>query len=142
MAGPTQVPVFFFYLFVYGAFTLCCWTFHSILLKFPKYCNRPYNPDDKSSVWALPLSLAATEGISSRFIFLRLLRCVTSAGIASLSYLFRLKIMRFYSHWVPPFGHLRINALTNSPKLIAGVHVLLRLLMPRHPSAALSSLIT
>ena len=30
--------------------------------------------------------------------------------------------------------------LSSSPKLIAGIHVLLRLLMPRHPPAALNSL--
>ena len=30
--------------------------------------------------------------------------------------------------------------LSSSPKLIAGLHVLLRLLMPRHPPVALSSL--
>ena len=32
-------------------------------------------------VWALPVSLAATQGIKSFFIFLRLLRCFTSAGL-------------------------------------------------------------
>ncbi len=51
-------------------------------------------------------------------------------------------MIRYYSYRVPPFGNLRINAFTSSPKLIAVVRVLLRLLMPRHPSAALSSLIT
>jgi hypothetical protein len=50
--------------------------------------------------------------------------------------------MEYYSHWVAPFGNLRIFVLINSPKLIAAYRVLLRLLMPRHPSAALSSLIT
>ena len=33
-------------------------------------------------VWALPFSLAATKGINDCFLFLRLLRCFTSAGVA------------------------------------------------------------
>ena len=35
---------------------------------------------------------------------------------------------------------LRVNAFSSSPKLFAGIRVLHRLLMPRHPPAALNSL--
>ena len=38
---------------------------------------------------------------------------------------------------VAPFGNLGILACSNSPKLIAANHVLLRLLVPRHPPYAL-----
>lgn len=31
------------------------------------FYDKPYNPKDKSLVWTLPLSLAATEGISFDF---------------------------------------------------------------------------
>jgi hypothetical protein len=31
------------------------------------FVDQPYNPEDKSSVWALPTSLAATMGISFDF---------------------------------------------------------------------------
>lgn len=53
----------------------------------------------------------------------------------------QLKIMDFYVHWVSPFGYLRVNASSSSPELFAGFRVLLRLSMPRHPPAALNSLI-
>src|SRR5665647_9084 len=43
-------------------------------------------------------------------------------------------------HWVPPFGILRVKAISSSPKIIAGLRVLHRLLIPRHPPAALTSL--
>ena len=43
--------------------------------------------------------------------------------------------------WVPPFGYLWIFRLhTGSPELFAVCHALLRLLAPRHPPYALSSL--
>ena len=37
-------------------------------------------PRSKFGVWALPFSLAATRGINNCSLFLRLLRCFTSAG--------------------------------------------------------------
>ena len=45
-------------------------------------CRPPYNPARASTpaVWAGPLSLAATRGVTSCFPFLRLLRCFSSAG--------------------------------------------------------------
>lgn len=54
----------------------------------------------------------------------------------------QLWMMGVYSHRVPPFGFLRVNAFSSSPKLFAGLRVLLRLSMPRHPPAALNSLTT
>ena len=39
-----------------------------------------YNPPIKIRVWALPFSLATTKGMNIHFLFLRLLRCFTSAG--------------------------------------------------------------
>ncbi len=41
------------------------------------------------SVWAVPLSLAATQGIETFFLFLRVLRCVISPGSLHPSYVFR-----------------------------------------------------
>ena len=35
-------------------------------------------------VWALPLSLAATDGIDIIFLFLQVLRCFNSLGLPSL----------------------------------------------------------
>ena len=41
------------------------------------------------SVWAVPLSLATTQGIETFFIFLRVLRCVISPGSLLAPYVFR-----------------------------------------------------
>ncbi len=41
---------------------------------------------------------------------------------------------------VSPFGDPRVKACSGSPGLIAAIHVLHRLLLPRHPPCALSSL--
>ena len=65
-------------------------------------------------VWARPSSLAATEGFEFFFLFLRLLRCFSSAG--SLR-------MTMYSSYgdsglhcrVSPFGHPRINGYVLLP---------------------------
>ena len=37
----------------------------------------------KNEIWAVPFSLAATKGIAICFLFLRLLKCFTSAGLLS-----------------------------------------------------------
>jgi hypothetical protein len=71
--------------------------FHPVSFTFPgnsaksitNFVDWSFYPVNKFTVWALPSSLAATEGISSRFLFLCLLRCVTSAGVASSPYVFR-----------------------------------------------------
>lgn len=76
------------------------------------------------------------------FLFLRLLRCFNSPGIASMRYLIHTLITEHYLCWVFPFGNLRlITGICPSPKLIAAYHVLHRLLKPRHSPYALSSLI-
>jgi hypothetical protein len=65
------------------------------------------------------------------FLFLRLLRCFSSAGQPpSLD-------IPTKSGWVAPFGHPRINPPCGSPWLFAAWHVLLRLQEPRHPPCAL-----
>lgn len=74
----------------------------------------PTTPKIKFLVWALPTSLAATMGISYRFLFLCLLRCVTSAGLASLAYVFS------YRWWdIIPIGfpHSDISGSTPFPAL-------------------------
>lgn len=48
--------------------------------------------------------------------------------------------MRHYSHWVSPFGDLRVNAFFQLTEAFRRYRVLHRLLMPRHPPAALNNL--
>lgn len=45
-----------------------------------------------------------------------------------------------YAHWVAPFGYLRVNAFFQLTEAFRRLRVLHRLLMPRHPPAALNSL--
>ena len=101
------------------------------------FCNftigGPTTPRRKTfTVWAVPLSLAATYGIDFSFF--------------STSYL------DVSVHWVN-HTHLCIqyvliresrdqHSFVNSPRLFADFHALHRLLIPRHPPCALSSLIT
>ena len=63
--------------------------YHPILLTFPGlFCRSlldlflSYNPNlaETRLVWAVPRSLAATWGIINYFLFLRLLRCLSSPG--------------------------------------------------------------
>ena len=141
MAGLTQVPILSTCLFAYGAFTLCRPTFQKVPLKLVDVLTGPTTPEIKSLVWALPTSLAATMGISDRFLFLCLLRCVTSAGIALLPYEFG---QQLWDITPTGFPHSEISGsklLSSSPELIAGLRVLHRLSIPRHPPTALSNLI-
>ena len=109
---PTQVPARVQAHFRYGAVTRCGPPFQacSPMCSSSTHC-RPYNPARASTpaVWALPLSLAATRGVTVCFPFLRLLRCFSSSG--------------WQPHWVDrppagrvsPFGHPRIIGRSRLP---------------------------
>jgi len=84
------------------------------------------------TVWAIPLSLAATDGIEFSF-----------------------SSSRYLDVSVPWVSHVHLciqctliqesrdqRSFDNSPRLIAVFHALHRLLMPRHPPCALNSLTT
>lgn len=47
---------------------------------------------------------------SLRFLFLRLLRCFTSAGIALSTLFIHVAVPALYRRWVSPFGYLRVKA--------------------------------
>ena len=85
------------------------------------FMKGPTTPKIKSSVWALPFSLAATQGISYRFLLLRLLRCVSSAGVASSVLFIQTGIVRYNSYWVAPFGNLRFIAFYPAPRSLSQV---------------------
>jgi hypothetical protein len=112
-------------------------------LAFSLFNRGPATPEEQvPPVWTLPLSLATTYGIIAHFLFLGLLRCFTSPRLASLDYSF---IQRYSDFTRSGFSHSDIHGslpACGSPWLIATCYVLLRLLAPRHPPFALSSLIT
>jgi hypothetical protein len=97
-------------------------------------------PGINTGVWAVPISLAATFGISVIY-FPPGTEMVHFPGLAHT----RLCIQRAVTG-VHPVGFLHSDIpgskpACGSPRLFAACHVLLRLLAPRHPPYALSSLI-
>ena len=126
-------------LFAYGAFTLSGWLSQNHSTTFPSHFLRSEPQNARTLVWALSLSLAATQEIDLSF---------SSSGYLDVSV-----------HRVPPaylwiqyavtevlsagFPHSDISGsmdICSSPKLFAAYHVFHRLLVPRHPPCALISL--
>ena len=66
------------------------------------------NPKDKSLVWALPISLAATLGIDFSFSSSGYLD-VSVPRVSSNRLLIHLSVRTHYRTWVPPFGNLRVE---------------------------------
>ena len=96
-------------------------------------CERPYNPAKETfAVWAISLSLAATEEIDFSFYSCSYLdvsvHCVRHTELCIYSVL----IQESRDH------HLFVS----SPELFADFHAFHRLLMPRHPPCALRNLAT
>ena len=125
--------------FAYGAFTLFGWSFqdHSAILKESITRSEPRNA--RIPVWALPLSLAATYGITVVFF---------SSGYLDVS-VHRVPLHTLWiGVWIREgfsrgFPHSDICGspdICSSPQLFAAYHVFLRLLVPRHPPCALISL--
>ena len=68
MTGPTQVLLWCVFTFVYGTVTLCGDPFQNLPLATRNPILESYNPaEETSTVWALPISLAATDGIDFSF---------------------------------------------------------------------------
>ena len=122
--------------FVYGAFTLSGWSFqdHSTSFVESRLQSEPRNA--RISVWALPVSLAATSGITVVF---------SSSGYLDVS-VHRVPLhtlcIGVWIHGVFPCGfpHSDIHGsmdICSSPWLFAAYHVFLRLSVPRHPPCAL-----
>ena len=97
-------------------------------------------PDVNTWVWAFPISLAATFGISVIYLpsgtemvhFPEL----AHTGLCIQPAVTRVHLVGFPHSEIPGS-----KPACGSPRLIAACHVLLRLLAPRHPPYALSSLI-
>ena len=66
-------------------------------------------------VWALPLSLAATNGITVLFSFPPGTKMFQFPGLPSHNLFIQLWITRHYSGGVAPFGDLGIEAYNGSP---------------------------
>ena len=101
---------------------------------------RSYNPQSASTwVWAVPISLAATFGISLIY-FPPGTEMVHFPGLTCTDLCIQSAITWFYQDRFPYSEIPGSKPACGSPRLIAACHVLRRLLAPRHPPYALSSL--
>ncbi len=139
----TQDPLGRSELFSYRAVTLCRGPFQVASLKFG-FCNSTLSvlqPQEASLlVWAVPVSLAATQGIAFAFSSSRYLD-------VSVPWVCLLMCYEFTHGYRPikgggfPHSEISGSQLTySSPKHIGVSAVLLRLLVPRHSPCALSNL--
>ena len=123
--------------FGYGDFTLFVGTFQVLHLSSKVPHRGPTTPEASLRFGLVRFrSPLLTESIL--FLFLRLLRCFTSAGLACLSLsLFRKERWRINTTRLPHSEIPGSKLVCSSPRLIAAYHVLHRLLAPRHSLCAL-----
>lgn len=126
--------------FEYGDVTLCVVSFHTLLLSIEIPRRGPTTPGTSPRFGLFRFrSPLLTESIL--FLFLRLLRCFTSPGIASLSLSLFRKERYGITHIRLPHSEISgSKRACRSPKLIAACCVLHRLMSPRHPSIAVTGL--
>ena len=127
--------------FEYGAITRCGGAFQLTSSAYSRIAYAgPTTPNGRNhSVWALPISLAATLGIDVSF---------SSSAYLDVSVQRVPSIYLCIQHMVTEgcsagFPHSEISGssdICSSPLLIAAYHVFLRLSVPRHPPCALSNL--
>ena len=125
--------------FAYGAFTLSGRLSQNRSAKLVRSIMRSEPHDARTMVWALSRSLAATYEIDVSF---------SSSGYLDVS----VHRVPFHTLWIgvwmtgvcpAGFPHSDISGsmdICSSPKLFAAYHVFHRLLVPRHPPCALSSI--
>ena len=90
----------------------------------------------RTTVWALPISLAATFGIEFSFSSSGYLD-VSVHRVPSLTLCIHVKVPEVFSGGFPHSEIDGSSRICRSPSLIAAYHVFLRLLVPRHPPYAL-----
>ena len=125
--------------FAYGAFTLFGWLSQNHSARIIESIMQSEPHGARTMVWALPRSLAATLEIDFSF---------SSSGYLDVS----VHRVPFHTLWIgvwmtgvcpAGFPHSDISGssdICSSPKLFAAYHVFHRLLVPRHPPCALSSI--
>ena len=125
--------------FAYGAFTLSGWLSQNHSARIIESIMQSEPHGARTMVWALPRSLAATYGIDVSF---------SSSGYLDVS-VPRVPFHKLWIHlWMTVvhtagFPHSEISGskdICSSPKLFAAYHVFHRLLVPRHPPCALTTL--
>ena len=122
--------------FAYGAFTLSGRLSQNLSANFCGSRPRSEPQHARTLVWALPVSLAATPGITVVF---------SSSGYLDVS-VRRVPPVKLWIHLTVPevlsggFPHSDTRGsmdICSSPRLFAAYRVFLRLSVPRHPPCAL-----
>ena len=103
--------------FAYGAITHYGRTFQTAQLPFINPMSRPHNPNTTEvvSVWAGPLSLAATYGITIVFFSCGYLD-VSVPRVRPMWLCIHHTVTEHYLCRVSPFGHPRIKARLTAPR--------------------------
>ena len=108
--------------FAYGAITRYDQTFQTVqlymnLVTLRDIPNRPHNPHTTEvvRVWALPLSLAATDGITIVFFSWGYLD-VSVPPVRHIRLCIHRMLLEHYLQWVSPFGNPRIKARLAAPR--------------------------
>ena len=125
--------------FAYGAFTLSGRLSQNRSAKFVESIMRSEPRDARIPVWALPISLAATFGITVVFSSSGYLD-VSVHRVPLLTLCIGVRILEVCSSGFPHSEISGSKDICSSPKLFAAYHVFHRLLVPRHPPYALSSM--
>ena len=103
----------------YEAITVCGRTFQSVLLSIQVPYRGPATPPNRTCALLQGLGCSRFarhySGNHYCFLFLRLLRCFTSPGVALKPYFIQTPVWQYYSPWVSPFGNLRIKACLPLP---------------------------
>ena len=125
--------------FAYGAFTLSGWLSQNHSTRIAESIMRSEPRSARTPVWPLSISLAATLEIEFSFF---------SSPYLDVS----VQAVPLHTLWIgvwmtgvcpAGFPHSDISGssdICSSPKLFAAYHVFHRLLVPRHPPCALSSI--
>ena len=97
--------------FEYGAITHYGRTFQTALLPIINPTSGPHNPHTTEviRVWATPLSLAATYGITFVFFSWGYLD-VSVPPVRHIPLCIHDMLLEHYLQWVSPFGNLRVKA--------------------------------
>ena len=97
--------------FGYGAITHYGRTFQTVLLPIINPMSGPHNPcaTEVVQVWADPLSLAATDGITIVFFSWGYLD-VSVPPVRLMHLWIQCMILEHYLQWVSPFGNPRVKA--------------------------------
>ena len=125
--------------FAYGAFTLSGWLSQNHSAKLIRSITRSEPRNARIPVWALPFSLAATLKIEFSFSSSGYLD-VSVHRVPLLTLCIGVRILEVCSSGFPHSEISGSKDICSSPKLFAAYHVFHRLLVPRHPPYALSSM--